>query len=215
MSLWYRTPEELCMKWARTGAAIVAALAACMYGRVPASAQQAPELAGRWSLNRALSTSPREIGFDADWMKSSGSDASPSSSGGRGRRGSSGSSASAFSARPESAEDAARVRQLTAEARNPTPYLTIGQAPGVITFTDDQGRARTFHPDGDEEVLRLGDVPLVAATRWEADHLVILYSVEQGRQLRYTYTISANPRQLIVNIKFVERGVGDEERLVY
>lgn len=205
------------MKWSRTAAAIVAALVAGMYGRATPSAQQrAPDLAGRWTLNRALSASPQEIGFDADWMKSSGSDASPSSSGGRGRRGSSGSTASgAFSARPESAEDASRVRQLTAEVRNPTAHLTIAQAPGVISLTDDQGRARTFHPNGREEVLQLGDVPLVVTTIWDSEHLVIVYSVEQGRQLRYTYTTSANPRQLIVDIKFVERDGGDEVRRVY
>jgi hypothetical protein len=200
---------------------MVVALLTATYGQVPAMAQEPPDLAGRWTLNRALSPSPKEIGFDADWMKAAGNDAGPAASGGgggRGRRGSGGSgvaSGGAFSTHPESAEDAARVRQLTAEVRNPTAHVTIAETPAAVTITDDQGRARTFHPDGRQEALQLGDLPLVVTAKWEAGHLVVLYAVEEGRQLRYSYSLSENPRQLIVDVKFVERSGGDEVRRIY
>lgn len=93
--------------------------------------------------------------------------------------------------------------------------LTIVEAPTGVTITDDKGQSRTFHPDGKEEVLHLGEVPLPATAKWEAGHLVILYAVENGRQLRYTYSRTANPPQLVVDVKFVEHGGGDEVRRIY
>jgi hypothetical protein len=107
------------------------------------------------------------------------------------------------------------MRQLTAEVRNPSASLTIADAPEGITITDDKGQGRTFHPDGRQDVLHLGEVPLVTTAKWEAGHLVILYAVEEGRQLRYTYSMTANPPQLAVDVKFLEHGGGDEVRRIY
>jgi hypothetical protein len=45
--------------------------------------------------------------------------------------------------------------------------------------------------------------------------LVIVYTVEDGRQLRYTFSRTADPAQLIVDVKFLEHGGGDEVRRVY
>jgi hypothetical protein len=203
------------MARASLAAVLAAAMAIGSSGRAAVSAQETPHLAGRWMLDRALSQSPREIGFGADWMTSAGSGEDSPGTGGRGRRGSSGGSAGAFAARPESAEDATRLRQLTAEVRNPTALLTITETPAAITIADDTGQVRTFHPDGKQEVLHLGELPLVATTKWEAGHLVVLYNVEEGRQLRYTYSRTADPAQLLVDVKFVERGGGDEVRRTY
>ena len=195
------------------------AMAVGMSGRVSVSAQDRSSLAGRWTLNRALSESPREIGFGADWMTSGagGTSGQPTTTGGGRRRGSSGggATAGAFPLRPESAEDATRMRQLTAEVRNPSASLTIADAPDGITITDDKGQGRTFHPDGRQDVLHLGEVPLVTTAKWEAGALVILYAVEEGRQLRYTYSMTANPPQLVVDVKFLEHGGGDEVRRIY
>src|SRR5262249_60431324 len=80
---------------------------------------------------------------------------------------------------------------------------------------DDQGQSRTFHPDGKEEVLQLDGVPVGIITRREPGGLVVLYKVEQGRELRYTYSSTANPSQLIVDVQFIERGGGDKVRRVY
>jgi hypothetical protein len=205
------------MRRALIGAMLVA-VAGGVLQRPPAlAAQETLSLAGRWTLNRTLSQAPREIGFNADWITSgAGGEDSPGTSGGRGRRGSGrAANAGAFPDRPESADDAARMRQLTAEVRTPPASVTITDAPSGITITDDKGQSRTFHPDGREEVLHIGDVPLPTTTRWDADHLVILYAVEAGRQLRYTISRITSPPQLIVDIKFLEHGRGDEVRRVY
>ena len=52
-------------------------------------------------------------------------------------------------------------------------------------------------------------------TQRDGDQLVVTYRVEQDRELRYTYSSSANPSRLIVDVQFLERGAGDKARRVY
>ena len=69
---------------------------------------------------------------------------------------------------PESADEGARKQQLTDEVRDPAPNLTITDTPDAVTFADDRGRSRTFHPNGKEELIQLGGVGVVTIARREA-----------------------------------------------
>ncbi len=149
-----------------------------------------------------------------DWV-SAGTGGDSPQGGGRGRGGSGGASAGAFTAPRESEEDARRLQQLTAEARTPSAHLTIVEAPDAITITDDHGQARTFRPDGRDAVIQLGDLPVEVAAKRDGGRLVVLYKVEDGRDLRYTYSRVASPPQLVVEVQFLERGRGDVVRRVY
>jgi hypothetical protein len=169
----------------------------------------APTIVGAWVLNPGLTQRPEEIGFSAEWARAQGSGGE---GGGRSRGGRGG----VPSISRTSAEDATRVQQLTGDARTPPSRLTIIQKDSAIAIADDQGRARTFRPDGRLEELTIGTVPLLTTARWDGASLVVVYEVETGRQLRYTYTPSADPTRLQVNIRFLERGrEGDEVRLTY
>jgi hypothetical protein len=183
----------------------------------PASAgtQDATRVAGLWTLNRELSQLPPEIGFRVDWLSKDGSSQDPTGSGGRGGRGSGSAGAAALMTRRESEEDARRLQQLTEEVRNPSARLTIAVTPTAVTITDDHGQSRTFHPDGREEVLQLDGVPVRVTTKHEAGRLLVLYQVEQGRELRYAYSRTESPAQLVVDVQFVQRGGGDKVRRVY
>src|SRR5262252_4793008 len=140
------------------------------------AAQTDLRLNGVWTLNRALSDVPHEIGFNPDWVGNApagGSNAPAGGRGGRGGRGGGGGGAAGTgnNAGPvrESADDAARIRQLTAEVRNPAPRLTIVDEAAAITVTDDNG-SRTFHPHGREEALStttLGLPDMIVTTRRE------------------------------------------------
>jgi hypothetical protein len=179
-----------------------------------------PNIAGVWVLNPALTQRPAEIGFNPDWTWAGGQGGDTgSASGGRGRRGGSSSGGGAVGIRQmpaESADDATRLQQLTAEARTPPAHLTIVQEASTVSIADDQGLARTFHSNGKLEDLTIGTVALPTTARWDAGSLVVVYDVESGRQLRYTYTPSANPKRLLVDIRFIERKrEGDEVRLTY
>ena len=179
-----------------------------------AGAQGTSDLAGTWTLNPALSQLPREVGFDADFPLSGGAGPDSTAAGGRARRGGR-TGGRPQMIRPESEADAKRVQRLTAEIRDPSARLTIVQTATEVAITDAGGRSRTFHPNGREEVIPLGDVPVVVIARWEAGQLVILYEVEEGRQIRWSYSRVESPQQLVVESQFIERGQGDKVRRVY
>ena len=186
----------------------------------PIAQPTAPAITGAWVLNPALTQRPAEIGFSRDWARAQGSGGEGGGrSGGSRRRGGSGSGGGAMGVPAisrESVDDGTRVQQLTGEARTPPSQLTIIQKDTTVSIADDQGHARTFRPDGHLEELTIGTVPLPTTARWDGASLVVVYDVETGRQLRYTYTPSVDATRLQVNIRFLEKGhEGDEVRLTY
>ena len=199
-------------------AMVVAAIVFGAPGRGTLAAADRPSLAGRWTLNRDLSQFPREVGFGMDLVSGagSGSDSRGGSvgGGGRGRTGG-GAELPAFVSVRESEDDAKRTEQLVDEVRNPSPHLTIVQTETAVTITDERGRSRTLHPDGREESQALDQVPVVTTTRWDGTRLVVRYKVEQNRELRYTYSRTLDPQQLVVQVQFVERGGHDTVTRVY
>jgi hypothetical protein len=196
---------------------LVGVAVAGVFRPTPLPAQDVSALTGVWTLNTSLSEMPREMGFRVNWIPaSSGGQDTGSSGGGRGRRGRSGSSTpAAFPVSRESYEDARRVQLLTAEARNPPARLTIVDTPAAVTITNELGRSRVFHPTGKQEPIEIQGVSTLITTKRDGDRLVVVYSAEQGRELRYTYSHSANPSQLAVEVQFLERGAGDKARRVY
>ena len=200
---------------------LLVCLAARLFLPAPVDAQEVSPLAGVWTLNRSLSEMPREIGFNLNWLPSpsSGGQTAGSPGGGRGRRGSGGGgkvgAGGPFSASPESYDDARRVQLLTTEARNPPARLMVVDTPALVTITNELGQSRTLHPNGKEESIRLEDVPVLVTTKHEADRLVVVYGVERGREVRYTYSHSASPSQLVVEVQFLEHDAGDKARRVY
>jgi hypothetical protein len=189
----------------------------------PARAQSASPLAGVWTLNRSLSEFPRDVGFNMSWLPASGGDgqgAAPPTSGNRGRQGSGGgassrTSANPFSAHPESYEDGKRLQLLTAEVRNPPVRLNIVDTPATVTITNELGQSRTLHPDGKDASIEFQGVPMGVTSKRDGDRLVVVYRVEQDREIRYTYAFSANPSRLIVDVQFLEHGAGDKVRRIY
>ena len=197
--------------------------AACMLALLaPASArsQESGNLTGRWVLNRNQSQVDKQIGFNPAWLaagtRSAGRESGGGEGGGRGRRGSGGGQQGGFNVPRESAEDAQRVQQLSAEARLPSPHLTIIDSRGTVTITDADDVSRTFHTDGKDDYLQIRGLPVTAVTARDTGPVVVRYKVEQGRELRYTYTRETGGPQLTVDVQFVEGGrVADTVRRVY
>ena len=187
----------------------------------PASAQEASGLNGVWTFNRPASDLAKEIGFTPAWLsQAGGGEPGTAPGGGRGRRGGGAGggenrSGGAFQRPRDNYEDARRVQLLTSEARNPTARLMIVDTPEAVTITNELGQARTLHPNGREEAIQVEGVSVpVTATR-EPGQLVVVYHVEQDRDVRCTYARSPGAPQLIVDVQFLEHGAGDKERLVY
>jgi hypothetical protein len=178
---------------------------------------------GVWTLNRSLSELPREIGFNVNWLPATGDAGQSSGSsggGGRGRRGSTNGGGNRGSGGPtamprESSEDARRLQLVTGEARNPPVRLMIVDTPSSFTLTNELGQSRTLHPTGKPESVEVQGVTFIANTKRDGDQLVTVYDIEQGRTVRYTYSRSSNPPQLVVEVQFLEKGAGDKARRVY
>src|SRR5262245_28557530 len=181
------------------------------------SAQNPMQLAGAWMLNRQLSQLPTDIGFSADFLGALGPAGGPV--GGGGRRGGGGGGNRGGFGEPrvvrETEGDSQRISTLTDEVRNPFDHLTIAVTPADVTITPDRAPVRTLHTDGRDDTVSLGRVTSVVNTTWDAGRLVVVYKAGTGRQLRYVYSLNANPVQLIVDVEFVERGGGDKVRRVY
>lgn len=183
----------------------------------PLSAQSPTDLAGSWTLDHQLSQFPSELGFSAGFV----APFTPQAEGGRRgrgeRRGGGGGIFNAPGVAPESAEDAQRVRFLTDEARMPYEHVTIAVTPAIITITPDRAPARAMQPGKRDEEVNLGPVTAITNTTWdEGGRLVIVYKAENERTVRYTYSVTPAPRQLIVDTEFIEgREVSDKVRRVY
>jgi len=189
-----------------------------VFAALAAAQPDAPTVAGVWVLNPALTQRPAEVGFNRGFAGPDGpaGESGGRPGGGRGRRGGSASGASPFGVSRESVDDSTRVTQLTGEVRTPPDHLAIVQKADSVSIADDQGHSRTFHPNGQLEDLTIGTVPLPTTARWDQGSLVVLFDVESGRQLRYTYTPSSSPKRLLVDIRFIEGGrEGDEVKLTY
>ncbi len=200
----------------------LAGTAAAQSAPGPAVQPGTPGIAGVWVLNPALTVKPDEVGFSNDWARpeDQGGRSTGGGGGGRGRRGGGGGGGGGTYSGPpilrESADDSTRKQQLTGEARTPPAHITIVQKDASVAIADDQGHSRTFHPDGRLEELTIGTVALPTRSQWDSGSLIVIFDVESGRQLRYTFTPTANPTRLLVDIRFLERGKdGDEVKLTY
>ena len=204
----------------KLSALVAVALGMAALRPAAARAQDQSPLAGVWTLNRSLSELPREIGFNVGWMPAPDTGQSPGATS-RGRRGSSSggggdrSSAVPNSMPRESSEDARRLQVVTGEARNPPVRLMLVDTGTAVTITTELGQSRTLHPTGRPESLEIQGVQFIATTKRDGDQLVTVYDVEAGRTVRYAYSHSSKPPQLVVEVQFLEKGAGDKARRVY
>jgi hypothetical protein len=214
------------MNWSLLICAAACAASAPVFAH-PAAAH--PNFSGDWTLNRAASDFPTEVGFDPDWQDSGSatpgrggsSGGGRSGGGGRGGRGGgggrSGASGAVSSTKPrfESEDDVKKIRQLADEVKNAPPTLTITQTDTAITMTFGRAPTRTFHPNGKEETLQLDAGGVGVVTKWDAAQLVIRLLVEKDRELRYTLSGGAESGQLVLQAQFAEKNRGDVIRRVY
>lgn len=175
-----------------------------------ATAQSPLDLAGDWALNRQISEFPRELGFSATFI---GDDLGPAS--GRGRRGDTPGPPRAPRIQTQTEDDSRRVRFLTDEVRLPPDRLAIAVTPATVTLTPDRGAVRTVQPGKRDDSVNLGPMTAVVNAAWEGTRLVVVYRADGARTIRYTYTVTPQPRQLAIDVEFIERGGGDRIRRIY
>jgi hypothetical protein len=201
---------------------VPAAIAALALARTPvAQAQTAPPLNGVWTINRTLSEFPKEFAFTID-VSATPDEAPPGGGGGgggggRGRRGGGGtrSAGGPVTGRRESYEDNQRVQLMTAEARNPPARLMIVDSGSAVTITNELGQSRILHPNGRQEPVEIQGVVFMTTAHRDGDRLIAVFQVEQDREVRYTYSPSAGPQRLGVDVELLERGSGQKATRIY
>ncbi|MCX6549578.1 MAG: hypothetical protein NTY02_00980 [Acidobacteria bacterium] len=194
---------------------MVLLVAACMVaapGRGTAARADVPSLAGAWTLNRALSQFPRDVGFGMDVIPADRSGSGGATGGGMG---SGGVDPNAVSGKPQTEEESRNTQQLLGEIRTPPVRLTIAQTATDVTITDDRGRSRTFHADGRQDTVTLDAGPMGATARWDGARLIVRYRAGANREIRYTYSRKIDPPQLVVQAETLERGGHDTIVRVY
>jgi hypothetical protein len=208
------------VKWSRTVVLLLGV--ACGWEHEKLSAAPPVLLAGHWKLNRELSEFPREVGFgfasSGDDSTSGGRQGSDRGTGGGGGRrrgggGSGGSRGSPGSFDSKSVrvgeEDANKIKELIADARDPSPALAISQTETSVTITDAQDHARVFHPTGKEEIEQLDAGPIGSKSRWNGQQLIIQFTVTDNRVFRYLYSRLPSG-QLLVETRLEEGRARDK-----
>jgi len=192
----------------------IAAVAAAAHPSA-AQPQTSSPLNGVWTLNRALSQFPKEFGFTIDVSSTAAEAPATSGGGGRGRRGGSRSAGGPAAGPRESYEDNQRVQLMTTEARTPPVRLMIVDSGAAVTITNELGQSRTIHPNGRQEPVEIQGVVFMTTSRRDGDRLIADFQVEQDREVRYTFSPTASPHRLGVDVELLERGSGQKATRIY
>jgi hypothetical protein len=206
------------MTWFRSLLVSIGVVAACAVAE--AAAAPPVTLAGRWTLNRELSEFPKEVGFG---VETPGGESTQSGQAGRqgggGRRGGGGGSRTpnnggfSTSSLRESEEDANKIKELVADAKNPPAVLVISQTDTTVVITGARDRTHAFRPNGREDVVDLDSGPVVATAKWSGAQLGIQLTVEGERVFRYLYSRLAGG-QLLVETRLEEGRSRDKAQVI-
>jgi hypothetical protein len=185
------------MKWPRVVLLLLGIVGVC--GSIDGAAAPAVPLAGRWRLNRDLSEFPKEVAFGIETTEGDAPPNGRQSGGGQaagGRRGggrsktagSGGGAGFSIQSVRESEEDVNKIKELIADAKDPSTLLTISQTDTAVIITDSKDRTRAFHPTGKEETEQLAAGPIGAISKWSGPQLSVQFTVRSDRIFRYVYS---------------------------
>lgn len=94
-----------------------------------------------------------------------------------------------------------RVRAAMDAAMEVPVRLTIVRSDAGIEITDGDGVSRTLTPDGKTYKSALNGQRVDVKAKWDRARLVVERSFGGGVKLTHEYSVTANPRQLIVTTK--------------
>jgi hypothetical protein len=184
--------------------------------------KETPKIGGVWKLNAQLSDPPRTAGQGDDGQnpvagtgRRGGGMIPGGGVGGLGRGGGGGVPVGGQRGdgpgRGIDPEKLKAARAVIEELMTPSAMLTIGDADGSVTFTEADGRTRTYKTDNRKEKHQVTNATVETRTRWEEGSLVIETELDEGLKVTQTYSVGAAPRQLTVLTK-LEGGPGRMSR---
>ena len=134
------------VKLAKTAVVMLFVVSAILNGfatlvSVYQSGDRTPSIAGAWSLNRDLSDDATKVMKGMAERRSGGSSRMPSGMGGMG-----GGRGGGMRGNGRDPEEVQEMREVMNKAIEAPARLSITQADGDVTFTDDDGRSKTSRP---------------------------------------------------------------------
>jgi antitoxin (DNA-binding transcriptional repressor) of toxin-antitoxin stability system len=175
----------------------VTALAAvvALTGRFSASAQERPDVSGSWTLNADLTARARaqEIASEPNIGRRLpiGGSGGPVGMGGGGRGPTDVSSGRRHSDETAKAREGVRIASLVPER------LTIVRDGETLVVTDPTGVSARLTP-GKSTKSEIGALTVDTKTRWDGVTLVVDRKFEGGVKATDRYSMTANPRRLLI-----------------
>lgn len=179
----------------------------------PRAVDKTASLVGRWTLDRAHSQMPDEVGFDLAVETATESPENANAETGR-RRGGRTDGSGQIPIAPEGEQTLKIIADVTDEAQHPWPTLAISADGDLVLITDGGTQTRRVHPGKDDE-QRLADGGITTHSKWDKATLVVDYEVEKDRDVRYTYARVPDSASLLVEVTFRDHGHGVPIRRVY
>jgi len=161
-----------------------------------------PNLTGAWTLNKDLSDDAAKLLESmqgGDHAGSGGGHTPPGGSGGHGPGMHGGSGAGGNRGMTPEQMRAMRAR-MNSVLEAPTK-LTIVQADGSVTLTDNDGRSRRLTTNNKKEKRPADNRMVDARTKWDDARLVNETWIDDGLKLTETYSTDSERQQLQVMVK--------------
>ena len=154
------------VKLAKTAVVMLFVVSAILNGfatlvSVYQSGDKTPSIASAWSLNRDLSDDATKVMKGMAERRSGGSSRMPSGMGGMG-----GGRGGGMRGNGRDAEEMQEMREVMNKAIEAPARLSITQADGDVTFTDDDGRSKTFAANNKKERHQFENRTVETKTRW-------------------------------------------------
>jgi hypothetical protein len=178
----------------------------------PVAMQERADLTGSWKLNaeRSSTTSGGSVDREMSGRRSPvGGSGMPIGGGGPG---SFGGASGTGGSRPDP-ENLAKAREGLRLAMLTSERLTIIRDGTSFVMTDSEGVSCRWSPDGKTTKSEVGALTVETKVKWDAAVLVIERKFEGGVKATDRYSVTGNPRQLVIASKIENTKVpGDRDR---
>ena len=154
-------------------------------------------LTGAWTLNKELSDDAAKLmeAMQGGDHGGSGGQRPPVGGHGPGMHGGGGTGGSRGGMTPE------QMRAIRSDVLEAPSKLTIVQADGSVTFTDNDGRSRRLTTNNKKEKRPVDNRMVEVRTKWDDGRLVNEMWLRDGMKLTETYSLASERRQLHVMVK--------------
>jgi hypothetical protein len=173
------------------------------------SAQGRPDLTGTWKLNAELTAKPGQGGGgerDVAGRRSPVGSSGLPMGGGRGPTQMGG----GYGGARQSPEELAKAREAVRLAMLTAERLTIASDGRGFVVTDEDGISQKWNPDGRTTTSESGALTVETKIKWDADALVIERKFEGNVKVTDRYSVTSNPRQLVIASRIENKNAAGE-----